>query len=347
MMTNKKQKNTKQVETISFDLLTSKINKLANSLSVTIEEIIQTEKTKVKIVTSRKQVSQFAAEIQEIQNTYKQHLNKAPLTLDAYCKKVNTRANDLNEMLYKIENYSVKSITNQLKKEAEEQGIEHTKIKTFINELTNSIVNLVLEYNMKFEEFIVELLCEKEMKRINVDYYANNSALQHINIQKYENYIKLIYKGINAFYHDFKAFTNQNTLFFQIIEKFFIKLLQKIEQLQCTNATENNKVEEQSLDFPTHIFKSQSAYNTFEELAKQATNQETIGFYFRQMSEKENPKLIVATETVFRTWFNEESEHTIELKNPIKTFDRIKGLINKRKVYDLVMEKNSVKTTKK
>ena len=87
------------------------------------------------------------------------------------------------------------------------------------------------------------------------------------------------------------------------------------------------------------------AYDLFQKLASKATNQEEIGFYFRQMSEKETPKLIVAKETAFRTWFNEESGNKIELKNPIKTWDRIKGQPQKYLFYDLMKEKNSVKTT--
>ena len=63
------------------------------------------------------------------------------------------------------------------------------------------------------------------------------------------------------------------------------------------------------------------------------------------MSEKETPRLIIAKETVFRTWFNEESDHKIELKNQIKTFDRIKGVDHKYAIYKLIKEKCSVKTT--
>ena len=114
----------------------------------------------------------------------------------------------------------------------------------------------------------------------------------------------------------------------------------------CKSSSDNTSIDNQHIkkdetNFPTHIFKDYNAYEFFQKLALQATNQEEIGFYFRQMSEKETPKLILAKETAFRTWFNEESGNKIELKNPIKTLDRIKGVSKKYNFYRLVKEKSS------
>lgn len=344
MINSKKQKELNPPDQISFDLISNKISELTKSLSINIEKLLYEEKKKVKIKTGTICVGEYTAEIQEIQATYKNHLKKGPLTLESYLNSLHTRAQDLNDMLFKIKTYPIKSITNQLKKEAEEQGIENTKIKTFVNEISNSIVNLLLEYTIQFEEYVIDQLCEKEFNRIGLDFFTENIALKLINQQKHERYLTLLYKGIKAFYHDFKAFANTNSPYFQLIEAFFNKLIQKIESLVCSNDSETTsitkqKIKSNTITFPTHIFIEYSAFQLFQKLATNANNQEEIGFYFRQMSEKENPKLIIAKETVFRNWFNQESGHEMELKNPIKTFDRIKGIQQKHSFYKLIQER--------
>ena len=350
MITSKKEKSSNPKDKISFDLISNRIDYLVSTLTKSVEQLIFEEKKKVKIKAGTIYAGQFTAEINEIQKTYKNHLKKAPLNLESYLSSLNTRAQDLNDMLFKIKTYPIKSITNQLKKEAEAQGIENTKIKTFIKELSNSIVNLVLEYTIEFEEYVIDQLCEKEMNRIRMDFFTDNIALKLINQHKHERYTTLLYKGIKAFYYDFKAFANTDSPYFQLIETFFKKLILKIEKLVCSNDSEittitKQKTKNNTTTFPTHIFKDYSAYELFQKLASHAKNQEEIGFYFRQMSEKETPRLIIAKETVFRTWFNEESDHKIELKNQIKTFDRIKGVDHKYAIYKLIKEKCSVKTT--
>lgn len=345
MITSEKQKKSNQLHEISYDLVSIKINELVKSLSSCVEEIINTEKKKVKIKAGTIYAGKYTAEISEIQAAYKNHLKSTPLNLESYLKTLNTRAQDLNDMLFKIKTYPIKSITNQLKKEAEEQGIENTKIKTFVNELTSSLVNLVLQYTIEFEEYVIDQLCEKEMNRIGMDFFTDNIALKLINQHKYERYITLLYKGIKAFYYDFKAFANTDSPYFQLIETFFKKLILKIEKLVCSNDSEittitKQKTKNNTTTFPTHIFKDYSAYELFQKLVSHAKNQEEIGFYFRQMSEKEIPRLIIAKETTFRTWFNEESGNKIELKNPIKTYDRIKGQTQKYNFYKLIKEKS-------
>jgi hypothetical protein len=353
MITSRKNKNQVYKDSISFDLLAEKMNEFLFDMNTSFEEIVNVETKKLKIKNTLKYNKRFSKEILEFQTVYKNHLKKAPLSFQTYLGSIHSRSNQLNEMLFKIKTYPIKSITNQLKKEAEEQGIENTKIKTFVNELTNSLVNLVVQYTFEFEEYLIDKLCEKEMDRIGVDYVAENEGLRRINSQKHEEYIKLLYKGIKAFYYDFKAFVNTESTFFNVIERFFLKLMNKIEALKdnCSetleskNTTNAVKINIQEDKFPTHIFKDNGAFHFFEQLATHAKNQEEIGFYFRQMSEKENPKCIVAKETVFRNWFNEESGHKIELKNPIKTYDRIKGISQKHNFYSLIKDKSIKKTT--
>jgi hypothetical protein len=346
MITSQKQKKSKQTYDVSFDLISKKVEELTKNLQVNVEQIINSETKKVKIKAGTIYAGQFTAEIQEIKNTYKNHLKKAPLNLESYLSSLNTRAQDLNDMLFKIKTYPIKSITNQLKIEAEEQGIENSKIKTLVKEISNSIVNLVLEYTIQFEEYLIDQLCENEIDRMGIDFFTENIALKLINHQKHERYIALLYKGIKAFYYDFKAFVNTDSPYFQLIESFFKKIILKIEELVCKSSSENTSIDNQHIkkdttSFPMHVFKDYNAYEFFQKLALQATNQEEIGFYFRQMSEKEPHKLIIAKETAFRTWFNEESGNKIELKNPIKTLDRIKGVSKKYNFYRLVKEKSS------
>ena len=58
------------------------------------------------------------------------------------------------------------------------------------------------------------------------------------------------------------------------------------------------------------------------------------------MSEQEKPAKIISTETVFRKWYNDSDETKFNLKNPIKTYDRIGA--KEIKVFKYMSLKNEV-----
>ena len=118
MKNSEKQNKSNNKDKISFDLISNRIDYLVSTLTKSVEQLIFEEKKKVKIKAGTIYAGQFTAEINEIQNTYKNYLKKAPLNLESYLSSLNTRAQDLNDMLFKIKTYPIKSITNQLKKEA-------------------------------------------------------------------------------------------------------------------------------------------------------------------------------------------------------------------------------------
>jgi len=106
-----------------------------------------------------------------------------------------------------------------------------------------------------------------------------------------------------------KLFWTKTPNTYLVIEEFIEELKQAIaqqkgvEQLTVTVPESKNKREEEYARF---IFASQEAYSFFCLLASKATTPKQLSFIFREMSEKENPPMIVVKDTPFRDWFNEQ-----------------------------------------
>ena len=84
MITSQKQKKSKQTNAVSFDLISKKVEELVKNLQVNVEQIINSETKKVKIKAGAIYAGQFTAEIQEIQNTYKNHLKKYSININFF-----------------------------------------------------------------------------------------------------------------------------------------------------------------------------------------------------------------------------------------------------------------------
>lgn len=354
MTVKSKTKIPNENDRLPFVEITKRISDLCYALETDLNAVVtdQLKKNKGKFRSDKTKalVNEYKKQIVDIKENFKLHLESAPLELEKYINSINKRANDFNEMMFNIQTYSIKNIKKQLHQYAKREQIEAHLANEFINEIANAMKNLVIKYVITFDEFVLEKLCEKEVINLNMEYFIKNKALQIINPHKYAGYLKLVYIGIKAFYHDFKFFVNSESEYFRYIEKFFLKIISKMEALETQYDMTEGKYNEEALplkteSFPTHIFKNKQAFDFFCTLATHAKNQEEIGFYFRQMSEKENPKQIVAKETVFRAWFNEESKQPLELKNPIKTLDRIKGISQKHAFYELTKLNSSAKNT--
>jgi hypothetical protein len=69
----------------------------------------------------------------------------------------------------------------------------------------------------------------------------------------------------------------------------------------------------ENVDYPKHIFTNKQAYLLFHTIATEMNKHAQLSFLFRQMSEAENPQLIMCRDAVFREWFNEQ-EYNLELE---------------------------------
>lgn len=326
----------------------AEIDKLAKSVSLALGKdvikILNEISFKIKIENSIDLSKAFNTQVKQISKSFESYSKKAPTTLPVYLQSINERANDFQEMLGYIKSYPLKSITNQLKDMYVKEDINYHHSNNFMYEISKSITNLVVDYSINFEEILVDRLSDKELLRLNPSYYIKNQALQTLSPDKYNTYKELLYKGVKAFYLDFKAYVNVESNCFKLIEKFFLKLIHLIEELDNqVNLTDNvfKKYTPQSekKEFPDHIFKSWEAFLLFNDYAIGAKTQDEIGFLFRQMTEKETPSLIKVKETVFRKWFNEHSKHSIELSNQVKTYDRIGNKNTKQNLYNLMKSK--------
>jgi hypothetical protein len=107
--------------------------------------------------------------------------------------------------------------------------------------------------------------------------------------------------------HTFYWTKTPNT--YVIIEEYITELLQEIDQtkeekLLLIQPIENKIIKEEN--YPKFIFASQKDYDFFCILTKRATTYIQLSFIYRQMSEIENPAMIVVKDKPFRDWFNKE-----------------------------------------
>lgn len=333
----------------TFVIDSNKLSELFAKISASIQELAKVS-SKLKPFEFNFDFSsfnsdEFSTNLNQISKAIEEYALKTPKNLESYVSSIERRTKEYHEMMDKIKSYPLKSITNQIKIEALEKGIDEKNITKFIKKVNKSVINIATKFSMDVEEKAIEKIYENELEKINTDYLFHNRSLQILNPNKYKFYRELIKKALLAYRQDFKAFINKENICSKAIEKLFAKLMDKMEILdqqynaQITTANQTPFVENKSINFPTHIFKNQEAFQFFTEYANKTTKSEDIGFAFRQMSEKESPQLIVAKETVFRNWFNEDSVHELELNSAIKTLARFGNSATKQSIYNLIREK--------
>ena len=124
------------------------------------------------------------------------------------------------------------------------------------------------------------------------------------------------------------------TLGWKRMPSIYIKVQELVSELFVTNLdniNNNNPQTETILEtpetiaFPTHIFLNIKAYQLFIALIENATLINQIAFVFRQMSEIENPPLIVVKDAPFRKWYNDQAQFQIKLDNTTPTYNNTKN----------------------
>jgi hypothetical protein len=112
-----------------------------------------------------------------------------------------------------------------------------------------------------------------------------------------------------------------------LIEEYIEELKQEVDPPKQMQETENKATAKEFMsaeNYPRSIFVSQTYYNFFCLLADQATNLKQLSFIFRQMSEKEQPKMIVVKDKQFRDWFNDQPFY-IKLDEATSTYPNAKN----------------------
>ncbi|GEM_PF-3914239 len=74
-------------------------------------------------------------------------------------------------------------------------------------------------------------------------------------------------------------------------------------------------------DYPKFIFRDYKSYKLFHSIVVHFKYIPQVSYLYRQMNEKENPRLIVAGIKDFILWFNEEN-YDIQLNESLKTFEQ-------------------------
>jgi hypothetical protein len=112
-----------------------------------------------------------------------------------------------------------------------------------------------------------------------------------------------------------------------IVDYFIEELKDEIELLKASQQTKFDAAENKITtieNYPRSIFVSQKYYNFFCLLADQVTSLKQLSFIFRQMSEKEEPKMIVVKDKQFRDWFNDQPFY-IKLDEATSTYPNAKN----------------------
>jgi predicted nuclease with TOPRIM domain len=226
--------------------------------------------------------------------------------------------------------------------------IESQTLKALVKEVNNSIISIVIKNTILFEKQVATHLYQEELNNINLSYYVNNILIKEFAPHNYDNYKLILNKTMHAYHKDLSSFLDKSQKETALVDSFFCTLLDQISDLQgksteLQKTIETHRIstitEENSNHYPPHIFKNYGAYKLFKDLIHDSIKQDEIGFYFRYMKEIENTPLIICKETVFREWYNTQKDCVIELKNPIKTYDRIGNKASKLRPYKEAREK--------
>lgn len=277
-------------------------------------------------------------EIKRMARALKKCTENTPTTTAQFTDTVILRLENFLFVVQEVEEYPIEKVSDSLEQMLRKQEIESHSVKSFLKKFKKALINIMIKHYFTHEQVAFDLLIEQELKILKIDYVINNKALQFLDPQKYKQYISSLNKGFNALYHDMKAFTDFSNPFFAAADKLFQNIIAKLNQAAGIESINDSTSQSQTVkysnnNYPSHIFRRYEDFQLFDTLMQTNPKAEEIGFIFRTMSEEETPKKIVVRETVFRNWFNEESGYKMELKNPIKTLDRIKDHAGKEIKY--------------
>lgn len=113
---------------------------------------------------------------------------------------------------------------------------------------------------------------------------------------------------------------------FQIIKDYAESLSLSEELKEITNNNSAIFITEikENKEYPKYLFLNDQAFQLFNLLMESFKTHATISFVYRIMAEKENPALIVAKDSPFRIWFNEQM-YSVKLETHTKTYENAKS----------------------
>lgn len=271
---------------------------------------------------------------------FKKSVENQSFTTQQYLDTVSHRLHNFLFAVQEVEDYPLNIVSSTIQQLFEQENTKTLSVKSLFKKFKKCLVNIMIKHYMFKEEATFDLIIQHELKTLKIDYLIQNPSLRYLEPHKYNAYVNCLNKGFQSLYHDMKAYTDFSNPFFEGAEKLFQHIFHKLNQAAGNQPLQERPVEattdpNEKKTYPTHIFRTNADYELFNDLIQYTPTADTIGFVYRKMSEQENPPTIVVKETVFRNWFNQESGHKAELKNPIKTLSRIKDQANKELIYQL------------
>lgn len=282
--------------------------------------------------------------IMQITHELKELYKEDEQNLDRYVASFESKIKRYSKLYGSLMEYPLHIIGEQLRLNLEEFKIAPHLVLELVLNLKDMLMSVILHHIISYDQIVFDELCEREIAKINVKYFVTNTSLRVLKPEKYLNYLQIVQQGISAFYQDFQSYAILDSHCYALVNSFFDFVVNKIE-LACDECKQcfakSSEFGAQKLKtYPVHIFSNVEAFKMFNEIDSRATKPEEIGFLFRYMSEQEKPAKIISTETVFRKWYNDSDETKFNLKNPIKTYDRIGA--KEIKVFKYMSLKNEV-----
>lgn len=183
---------------------------------------------------------------------------------------------------------------------------------------------LKLLHPTNYQEYINQE--QKGVKEFNYSYYKNPPIYEADKKEK-EIYLRFLKAWILENIEKRKTILNWRTLpeEYENLKFYADSLLTSIEIKTSIEIPLGFPKQEtvELMEYPTHIFINQQAYQLFNLLMEYFNAHSTISFVYRMMSEKEDPALIVVKDTPFRDWFNQQAY--VQLDTHTKTYENSKN----------------------
>lgn len=336
---------------VSSEYLLKQINELgeviANSFENSAFKGLESQLKKIGMAFNdaqdQKKLIDLNKSIKQMAKVLKKHAVNKPTNISEFNDTIVQRMNSFIYDIEEVKQYPIKKFEIALEEMLKKENIETTSTKSLFKNLKKTLLNLILNCYIENEEAVFDLLIDEEIKKLRVNYIFANSSLYYLNPHKHKQYVNCLLRALTALYHDIHSFFDFSNPAFKAIEQLFQRLLEKLNTAGGKSNTETDfhknieNTEDKSLttNYPAYIFRDINDFRLFNEIMNSKPNAEDIGFVYRIMNEKETPSKIVVTETKFRRWFNEESNFSLELKNPIKTLDKIKSHDKRNTMYNL------------
>jgi hypothetical protein len=170
----------------------------------------------------------------------------------------------------------------------------------------------------------------------DLDYYKKPVYLQEFP-KAYKSYIKVLRTCLLRLLTDRKKLLDfvEYPLPYKFIEEYINSI--KVSPVKIVDSkspeVSSSKVNlDSEIQYPRYIFSTPLSFILFNQMTKDAKTHRHISFVYRMMYEKENPQMIIAKDTVFRSWFN-------SIDHPVKLYSSTKTLFESKNESRLLMYK--------